>query len=163
MLQVLSIRLRMPSFLERGFTLLELLVIMSAVAILAAIATQAYSTYIQKAKVAIAIVEIRGLEKDIKMFLDDNYRLPMDLNELGRGSLLDPWGNPYQYLNIANGEIKGKGSLRKDRNLVPINSDYDLYSMGADGQSLPPLTAKPSQDDIIRANNGAYIGLASLY
>ncbi|ACM19433.1 type II secretion system major pseudopilin ChrG [Geotalea daltonii FRC-32] len=163
MLLMLHIRVRMPSFLEKGFTLLELLVIMSAIAILAAIATQAFSTYIQKARVARAIVEIRGLEGDIRNFVGENYRLPMGLNELRRGSLLDPWGTPYQYLNIANGEIKGKGSLRKDRNLVPINSDYDLYSMGADGQSLPPLTAKPSQDDIIRANNGAYIGLASLY
>jgi general secretion pathway protein G len=53
------------------------------------------------------------------------------------------------------------GQARKDRNLVPINSDYDLYSVGPDGRSVPPLTAHHSQDDIVRARNGAYIGPAS--
>jgi general secretion pathway protein G len=52
---------------------------------------------------------------------------------------------------------------RKDRFLVPINSTYDLYSMGADGKSVLPLTAKHSHDDIIRANDGTYIGVAELY
>ena len=50
--------------------------------------------------------------------------------------------------------------MRKDRFLVPINSDFDLYSMGKDRISQIPLTAKASRDDIIRANDGAYIGLA---
>jgi general secretion pathway protein G len=55
------------------------------------------------------------------------------------------------------------GQVRKDRNLVPINSRYDLYSMGADGRSVPPLTAQESRDDIIRANDGGYVGLAAGY
>jgi len=46
---------------------------------------------------------------------------------------------------------------------VPINTDFDLYSMGPDGRSAPPLTAKHSRDDIVRANDGAFIGLASDY
>jgi general secretion pathway protein G len=153
----------MSSLFQRGFTLLELLIILTVMVILTAIATLAYSSYIQRARVARAIIEIKGIESDIKIFLDENHHLPMGLNELGRGVIRDPWGNPYQYLNIADSSIKGKGSLRKDHNLVPINSDYDLYSMGADGQSVAPLTAQPSLDDIIRANNGAYVGLASLY
>jgi general secretion pathway protein G len=44
--------------------------------------------------------------------------------------------------------------------LHPINSDYDLYSIGKDGESVAPLTAKKSWDDVIRAADGAYIGLA---
>jgi general secretion pathway protein G len=46
---------------------------------------------------------------------------------------------------------------------VPINSDFDLYSMGEDGKSSPPLTAKSSRDDIVRANNGAYYGYGRDY
>jgi general secretion pathway protein G len=46
---------------------------------------------------------------------------------------------------------------------VPLNSDYDLYSSGPDGESRSPLTAAPSRDDIVRANNGGYIGLAGEY
>jgi len=54
-----------------------------------------------------------------------------------------------------------KGKARKDKFLVPLNSTYDLYSKGKDGQSKLPLTAKASKDDIIRASDGAFIGLAS--
>ena len=55
----------------------------------------------------------------------------------------------------------GIGGARKDRFLVPINSDFDLYSMGKDGQSVGPLTAQKSHDDVIRANDGGFYGLAS--
>ncbi|HNS56268.1 MAG TPA: hypothetical protein PKO34_04360, partial [Smithellaceae bacterium] len=58
---------------------------------------------------------------------------------------------------------KVAGSARKDRFLVPVNSDFDLYSMGPDGVSTLALTAKNSRDDIIRANDGAYIGTAAGY
>jgi len=76
--------------------------------------------------------------------------------------LLDPWGNPYQYLNLSDPTIKDiKGKARKDRNLVPINSDYDLYSTGKEWMSASPLTAKGSHDDIVRAGNGRFVGKAS--
>jgi general secretion pathway protein G len=62
------------------------------------------------------------------------------------------------------GSTKGKGGekqkARKDRFLVPINSDFDLYSMGKDGDSKAPFTAKASRDDIVRVNDGGYVGLA---
>jgi general secretion pathway protein G len=44
-----------------------------------------------------------------------------------------------------------------------LNTDYDLYSMGKDGKTKGPLTAKDSHDDVIRANDGRFIGLASEY
>ena len=55
------------------------------------------------------------------------------------------------------------GQTRKDKNLVPLNSDFDLYSMGPDGASQPPLAAPVSHDDIIRASDGAYVGSAEGY
>ena len=55
----------------------------------------------------------------------------------------------------------GSGQPRKDHFLHPISSDFDLYSMGKDGDSVAPLTAQKSRDDIIRANDGGYYGLAS--
>ena len=58
---------------------------------------------------------------------------------------------------------KVKGKVRKDKNLVPVNNDFDLYSMGKDGASTPAFTAKMSQDDIVRANNGKYVGLVADY
>jgi general secretion pathway protein G len=74
--------------------------------------------------------------------------------------LLDPWGAPYVYLNLDGVPI---GLMRKDQALVPINSDYDLYSKGPDGASVAPLTAMASRDDIVRGNNGAFIGVAADY
>ena len=56
-----------------------------------------------------------------------------------------------------------KKNMRMDKNLVPINADFDLYSKGRDGKSQQPLTAKDSLDDIVRGNDGGYYGLASKY
>ena len=144
-----------------GFTLIEILVVIAILATLAAIAIPAYSNYIQRAKIARCIEEVRMLESEIAAYQENNDKLPDNLNDLGRGNILDPWGNPYQFLNFAN--VTGVGKMRKDRNLVPINAHFDLYSMGKDGKSQPPLTAKVSHDDIIRANNGSFIGIASGY
>ena len=73
----------------------------------------------------------------------------------------DPWDTAYQFLNIENSTTKGKGGLRKDKFLNPLNSDYDLYSSGKDKDSKGPLTAKASHDDIVRARNGGFVGLAT--
>ena len=56
-----------------------------------------------------------------------------------------------------------RSQLRKDHELVPLNSDFDLYSLGPDGISALALPAAPSQDDVVRAANGAYIGLGANY
>lgn len=141
--------------------MIELVVVIGIVGTLASISVPTYYGYIEKARNTKVVSEMRLLEKEILTFESINQRLPEDLDEIGRGDLKDPWGNPYQYLDINS--IKGKGKARKDRFLVPLNTDFDLYSMGSDGKSETPLTAKASHDDIVRANNGQYIGMASLY
>jgi len=130
-------------------------------AVLAAIALPSYSNYLERTRVTQAVRDIADLQTRIQQYYTENHAYPNSLADIGSGSLLDPWGNPYQYTNLA--EVNGNGKARKDRNLVPINSDFDLYSMGKDGASVPPLTAKASRDDIIRANDGRFIGLASDY
>jgi len=148
---------------KSGFTVLELLIVIAMIGILATIANLALSNYREKAKVAICIVDMRLLGVDIASYKADHDTFPIDLAALNHPPLLDPWGHPYQYLNIADADLKGKGALRKYKGLVPINTDYDLSSMGPDGDTRPPLTAKASRDDIIRANDGAYFGPASDY
>jgi general secretion pathway protein G len=153
-----------------GFTFMELLVLIVIVGTLAAIAIPAGLSHIEKARIVRAIGEIRGLEKDITAYEVNNETLPETLNNVGRGTLKDPWGNSYEYLQIAGvsvpeGGHRGGGSImdevRKDRFLVPVNSDYDLYSKGKDGESRPPFNSSKAQDDIVRANDGGYVGLAS--
>jgi general secretion pathway protein G len=125
------------------------------------IAIPAYMNYIEKARITRAINEIGVLQKEIMTYEAVYEKLPDTLNVIGRGGILDSWGNPYVYLKLGDPKLIGKA--RKDRFLVPLNTDYDLYSKGADGNSFPPLTVAPSFDDILRANNGRYIGLASEY
>lgn len=62
-----------------------------------------------------------------------------------------------------DGQCVSIGQARKDRNLVPINSDFDLFSAGRDRKTTGPLTAKASQDDIIRGSDGAFVGLGRDY
>jgi general secretion pathway protein G len=176
-----------------GFTLIELMIVIAILGTIAGIGIPVYANYIEKARVTRATAEIRMLEKEILLSNDEDDALPDTLDDIGRGGLKDPWGNPYKYFNIVTydkgggkgggvggsdkggGDDKGGGSdkgdegdkgggpgekPRKDRWLKPINSDYDLYSMGRDGESKPNLSAKASRDDIVRANDGEFVGLA---
>jgi general secretion pathway protein G len=142
-----------------GFTLIELITVVAIVGVLSAIAIPLYAEYIEKARIVRAISEIITISRSITAYSLDNSKYPQSLDEVGWGVFKDPWGAPYQYLNIQT--MGKKGKPRTDRFIHPINSDYDLYSMGKDGQSQAPLTAHASKDDVIRANDGAYIGLAS--
>ena len=115
---------------------------------------------IERARVTKAIGDLRALGQDIVEYHLTNRVLPASLGDVGRASFRDPWGNPYRYLVIATASV---GQVRKDRFLVPVNSDFDLYSMGPDGRSQPPFTAAVSQDDIVRANDGGFVGPVSDY
>ena len=204
---------------QQGFTIVELAIVMVIVGALAGLAVPTYVGYLDKARLARCIAEIRYIERAVDSYEAAYDALPNTLAEVGAGDIVDPWGNPYEFLNIAalslpgntgnaggngnggggNGNAGGnggggggngngggngggkktsywfepdsayagqgggngsKGKPRKERFLHPINSDYDLYSMGKDGESVEPLTAKKSHDDVIRANDGSFVGLA---
>lgn len=136
--------------------------VIAIAALLTAIAVPSYQQFTARARVAQAIGDVRMLDITIERFrLKNNDRIPLTLDELGIDVPDDSWGRQYQFLNIRT--AVGKGSLRKDGALNPLNTDYDLYSVGEDGSTAMPLSAKAARDDIVRANNGAYIGLGELY
>ncbi len=140
-----------------GFTLVELLAVVGIIGSLVALGVPASQEAIQRARVGRAIVELRGIARN----LDSQDALPDNLAFIGPVPL-DPWGRAYQYNKFPPLRRVPRGA-RRDRFLVPINTTYDLYSMGKDGASSPALTARPSQDDVIRANDGGFFGLASKY
>ena len=153
---------------EEGFnkalTLIELLLTIAIIGTLSAIAVPTYTGYIDKQRNTTALVDIKNIESQIERFNALSGRPPNDFAEAGIAPPLDPWGNSYQYLRIAGVPPAGiAGQIRRDRFLNPLNNDYDLYSMGKDRVSVGPLTGAPSWDDTIRANGGAYVGLASAY
>jgi general secretion pathway protein G len=154
---------------QAGFTLIELVITVAIMGLIATLAVPAYSSHIERARVAKAIAEISQIEMRIERFHTQNGRLPDDLEELGEAGAADPWGEEYRYLEIASSVKRGRvsgaimGKVRKDRNLVPINMDFDLYSVGIDGRSRPPLVNPDSADDVIRAGSGSFVGLAREY
>ena len=143
-----------------GLTLIELIIGIAIVGILSSIAVQSYSKYRERVMVRQAISELTVFNANIRLFMTDNRVPPTSLAAIGASGKLDPWGNAYVYTDLTTAKI---GQARKNKNLVPINSEFDLYSMGKDGQSAPPLTAAKSRDDIVLANDGGFIGLASDY
>ena len=149
---------------KSGLTLVELLLVIAIIGTLMMIAIPTVQNMLHKARIMHACSDILRIGQKITNHLYDYGTLPEQLSGFPAEDLIDPWGNPYQYLAIfgkAKNDIKGK--WRKDRFLVPINADFDLYSMGEDGKTVAPITAKASHDDIIRANNGDYVGLVSKY
>jgi len=161
---------KMASYIRKetlGFTLIELMIVIAIIGTLSAIAVPIFSQYVERTKISKTKIEIRTIEKEILSFFIINNRYPEDLAEIGLENMLDNYGNPYQYQPSTyidkNGKVKKSTGTRKDHNLVPVNTDFDLYSMGKDGKSTPPFTAKASRDDIVRANNGMFIGLVSSY
>lgn len=143
---------------QQGFTVVELLITILLVAVLAAIALPSYARYRDRIKTAQAVGEIAGMALLIARFADDARAPPATLAAAGIANRNDPWGRPYVYYNV---QVNGRGGARKDHALNPINSDFDLYSMGPDGQTKKQISQKDSLDDIIRASNGKFIGIAA--
>jgi general secretion pathway protein G len=144
---------------ENGFTAIEMMLTVAIVAVLALIAVSSYTKYRERIQTMEAVSDIGSLAPLIGQYALDNNGYPDTLADIARDTMRDPWGNPYQYLS--HDTNRARGQWRKDHNIVPINSDYDLWSSGKDGLSSAPLTAMHSRDDIVRANNGRFIGLAS--
>ena len=149
---------------NRGFTLIELMIVIAIIGTLSAIAVPNYLRYKNNAMIAVAVTDIRIIEKQIALFvIDNNGQFPNNLNNLPNiGTINDPWGNPYRYLRIG-GMPMGEVMKAARRNMinVPVNDDYDLYSMGKNGQTTLSFKVPVAKDDVVRAFEGRYVGLVS--
>ena len=143
-----------------GFTLIEAMIVVALLAVLLAVALPMYESYRERARVRMAAQQIAAMAGVIQRFALERRALPDSLAEVDLGGRLDPWGRPYRYYNV---EAHGRGGARKDRRLNPLNTDFDLYSLGHDGKTKPQISQKDSVDDVIRASNGRFVGLAADY
>ena len=146
---------------SKGITLIELSIAIAVIGVLAGVAVPGYISYRNNARISTAIDEMKLIEFDITNYVYEYEEYPDSLSDIGKDNLTDPWGNPYRYLRIDGGTTKGlNGKRRRDKNANPVNSDYDLYSMGKDGKTTAQFMGKKARDDIVRANDGEYFGLA---
>lgn len=113
---------------RRGFTLLEIIVVVTIIALLATLIAPRLLSRIGQAKGAVAKAEVNEIAKQVQLFCVDNgltkptddFELPMltsGANVYVKASdLTDPWG--HEYIIIVPGER---------------NPDFDIVSYGADG------------------------------
>jgi general secretion pathway protein G len=147
----------------RGFTLLEMLMAGAVVGLLAAVALPSYSHVVERQKVEQSGRDLIRIAHEIERYRTTHFAVPETLSELPISIPKDPWGRDYRYLNFNSPAPGVNGMIRKDRNLHPLNSEFDLYSIGKDGRSMSALTAQISQDDVIWARDGNFVGLAADY
>ncbi len=141
-----------------GLTLIELMMALAIIGILSGIAIPSYTSYRDKVNNAQAIADIKNIDLVILKFYTEYNRYPVSLNEIGKGGMRDPWDRPYEYLDCSS--VKGKGKLRKSPDSNPLNTDYDLYSVGKDGRTTMQVNGAKAHDDLLRAFNGQFVGCA---
>ena len=124
---------------QRGFTLIEIMVVVVILGVLAALVVPQIMSRPDQAKATAAQSDIKAIAMALDIYKLDNHNYPSGQQGLQAlvskpdgypparnwnpdGYLkhlpMDPWGNPYQYLMPGS-----------------YNDSYDLFSFGADGQS----------------------------
>ncbi|EMT1860810.1 pilin, partial [Neisseria gonorrhoeae] len=92
--------------LQKGFTLIELMIVIAIVGILAAVALPAYQDYTARAQVSEAILLAEGQKSAVTEYYLNNGKWPKNNDEAGVASpASDIKGKYVQSVTVANGVV----------------------------------------------------------
>lgn len=146
---------------NRGFTMVELLIVIGILAVLAILSFPAGARYVEGTKIARSVGDLHTMNSEIQAYNIEKGTYPGSLNDIGRGGFLDPWGQQYQYTNIDAALANGDPNPALLGSIDQLNSinDYDLWSKGKDTLTSVPAYDATCEDDIVRASDGTFFGL----
>ena len=148
----------------RGFTLVELMVVVAIIGILAAIAIPSYQKYSAQAKIAEAFMLIEPVKKDIAEYFGRWGRFPKDNQEAGIGNGEAYAGKYVRDISVTEGVIYvtlvnlgGESSAQKHRlwfqAAIPLTGDASSIAWQCMNQGAPETLRRvgnvvPSKDDL---------------
>ncbi|ENX3332493.1 pilin, partial [Neisseria gonorrhoeae] len=91
--------------LQKGFTLIELMIVIAIVGILAAVALPAYQDYTARAQVSEAILLAEGQKSAVTEYYLNNGEWPENNTSAGVASASDIKGKYVESVTVANGVV----------------------------------------------------------
>ena len=121
---------------EKGFTLIELIVVIAILGILAAVAIPRLSGFTEKAKIKANIAGIQTLQSIVRVYEADNGSLPDDLDDLKDAGLLE--ATPEAPAIVTDDD--GTGTCVKD-DYFEMNATTGIVSIGQAGVILSDVAS----------------------
>ncbi|HGT2454882.1 TPA: pilin, partial [Neisseria gonorrhoeae] len=139
--------------LQKGFTLIELMIVIAIVGILAAVALPAYQDYTARAQVSEAILLAEGQKSAVTEYYLNNGEWPKNNDEAGVASSGEIKGKYVQSVTVANGvvtaEMKSDGVNKEIK-----GKKLSLWGRRENG-SVKWFCGQPVKRDANNANNDA--------
>ncbi|HGM2465151.1 TPA: pilin, partial [Neisseria gonorrhoeae] len=137
--------------LQKGFTLIELMIVIAIVGILAAVALPAYQDYTARAQVSEAILLAEGQKSAVTEYYLNHGKWPEDNDKAGVASASDIKGKYVESVTVANGVVTAK-MLSSGVNKEIQGKRLSLWAKRQDGSVKwfcgQPVTRNGDNDDV---------------
>ncbi|HEZ7227951.1 TPA: pilin [Neisseria meningitidis] len=142
--------------LQKGFTLIELMIVIAIVGILAAVALPAYQDYTARAQVSEAILLAEGQKSAVTEYYLNHGEWPANNSSAGVASASDIKGKYVQSVTVANGVITAQ-MASSNVNKEIKDKKLSLWAKRQDGSvkwfcGQPVTRAAADSDDVAAAN-----------